>query len=675
MKLCLNMIVKNESGRIERALRSVAPFITSWVIVDTGSTDDTKEKITEFFRVHGIPGEIREEPFIDWAQARNAALNWARKLSFAYEPDYILLMDADMELRVHDVRRFMVDREGPNYEMFQQAGSVVYTNSRLINARAAGQYRGVTHEYLDIPTAGVVERDVADFYDHADGANRPEKFKRDIRLLKMGLKQEPNNERYMFYLANSYRDAGKPEDAIKWYDRRIAAGGWDEEVFQAAVYKAHAYKDIGKEAEFVAGLWKAYSMRPSRAEPLYDLAKYYREKPDMQAAGLAAAETGLSIPMSKDKLFVNEFVYEAGLRDEVAVCAYYVPHKFMEGYKMASEQALDPKYGNSREAARRHLYHYVFPLQKLCPSFEWKTLDFQAPEHWAAMNPSVTNHGRGLVVNVRCVNYRMDEEGRYLIRNTETGEVNAEQPISTRNFVLNMDANPFGVPIACAEALVQDDLPKEFPLVVGFEDVRLISTTDGLFASACVRQIHPDGNCEQVLSKLIPTMMEGRNVLLHRQVQRMLRMPRATEKNWAPINSASPSSKVKFMHRPGHVIDLKGNDVVKYKYDRAVDHISGSSQLIEFDDGYLAVTHEARTIPGSHKRWYMHRFIQYYPDLSIRRISLPFVFNEKVIEFCAGLAWHPNSHELVISYGYKDEEARIATVRADEVENLLWKQS
>jgi glycosyltransferase involved in cell wall biosynthesis len=41
--VCLNMIVKNESKVIERCLRSVKGCIDYWVIVDTGSTDDTQK--------------------------------------------------------------------------------------------------------------------------------------------------------------------------------------------------------------------------------------------------------------------------------------------------------------------------------------------------------------------------------------------------------------------------------------------------------------------------------------------------------------------------------------------------------------------------------------------------------------------------------------------------------
>ena len=56
-KICLNMIVKNESKIIERLLTSVVGFIDEIFIVDTGSSDNTIEKITEFMKNNNIKGQ------------------------------------------------------------------------------------------------------------------------------------------------------------------------------------------------------------------------------------------------------------------------------------------------------------------------------------------------------------------------------------------------------------------------------------------------------------------------------------------------------------------------------------------------------------------------------------------------------------------------------------------
>ena len=96
-KICLNMIVKNESGIIERCLASVLPWIDCYVICDTGSTDATPEVIRTFFARHGVPGEIHAIDFVHFEYARNRALELCRAAPLAF--DYILLTDADMEAR------------------------------------------------------------------------------------------------------------------------------------------------------------------------------------------------------------------------------------------------------------------------------------------------------------------------------------------------------------------------------------------------------------------------------------------------------------------------------------------------------------------------------------------------------------------------------------------------
>ena len=77
--LCLNMIVKNESHIIKNTLIKLLKKIKFdyWVISDTGSTDNTKELITEFFKEVDIPGEIYNDEWKDFGHNRSKALEHA----------------------------------------------------------------------------------------------------------------------------------------------------------------------------------------------------------------------------------------------------------------------------------------------------------------------------------------------------------------------------------------------------------------------------------------------------------------------------------------------------------------------------------------------------------------------------------------------------------------------
>lgn len=684
VRLCLNGIVKNEAARIERMLDSVGQFINCVILVDTGSTDDTKEKIARWCAAQKIPCHLPDVPFHNWSQARNAALAHARTYyvnacdKTGTEPfDYLLLCDADMEIKVAD-RSVFDGLTGPSYEVFQYAGSCHYKNTRLVKVDQPGEYRGVTHEYFDIPTGGTLPDSSVFFIDHADGANRPEKFKRDIKLLRAGLKDEPHNERYMFYLANSYRDAGKPDQAATWYKRRVDAGGWAEEQWQAQRYYAHCLRDMGDMDGFIAATLKAYQMRPSRAESVYDLAHHYREKGD-NALGAMFAEATCAIPYSHDALFVDDMVHTVGGLEELSICGFYQDNTRAAGFRATDKLSLmKTPYVNARELARNNMFHYLRPLIEYCPSFKWQKVEWTPPfDGWTCMNPSITRHGSALVMNMRTVNYRMDDRGRYLIKDVyddgTTGcNATAANPIHTRNWLLTLQRTVTpgdgvtGYTVARADEIMNPaGFPCEFPLVIGFEDMRLFQWNNDLWASATVRQYQKSGECVQFRARI--DQKDGDFPRLVDAVP-MLRQPQATEKNWAPWPRFG--GRLCFMYQQGHVVDELGADVIKHNNPMYMTDLRGGSQIIPFSVGWLSLVHEARPLPTEpYKRFYWHRFVYYDWNGAVKRISAPFVLNDRTIEFVAGMC--SEGDKLLISYGYKDEEARLASVSYDDVRELL----
>src|SRR5215831_9303448 len=276
LRLIWNAIVKDESARIERCVNSLLPHIDAGIVVDTGSTDGTPGIILELFDKAQKPLEIHSTTFVNFEQSRNEALRRARNSNLAW--DYALLVDADMELVVEDPN-WLNGEKGAAYDMRQIAGSMEYWNRRLLARWATAQYRSPTHEYLDIPSSGVVRG--AHFIDHADGANRPGKIERDIKLLQEALEREINPgliQRYHFYLGQSFFEMGNWEKAAEHYKKRVELGGWDEVVWYAKVQYARCQSYLGDESRFVWDMLCAYSLRPSRSEPLYALARFFREK-------------------------------------------------------------------------------------------------------------------------------------------------------------------------------------------------------------------------------------------------------------------------------------------------------------------------------------------------------------------------------------------------------------
>lgn len=97
----LSCIVKNEAEHIGEMLASCADLISHASIVDTGSTDATREIITQVLAARGIPLTMAEIPFENFAQARNASL-----AGVSEEADWILVLDADERIVEEDHWRF-----------------------------------------------------------------------------------------------------------------------------------------------------------------------------------------------------------------------------------------------------------------------------------------------------------------------------------------------------------------------------------------------------------------------------------------------------------------------------------------------------------------------------------------------------------------------------------------
>lgn len=662
--LMLNCIVKNESARIERMLASVEPYVKAVVILDTGSTDDTIAKIREFATAHELPCYVGHGAFKDFSQARNEAFQLAQKVNDTNVPwcQFALLMDADMELVVNNPHELLLlDANALSYDMMQKAGAVSYANRRILNLNwGTAPYVGVTHEYVDVPTAGMITG--AHFVDHADGTNRKDKYRRDAQLLEDALKEDPTNCRSWYYLGNTYRDWGKPELATGAYRTRIELGGWDEETHSAMVNSASCRIGTRQPQRFVSEMIDAYNFRPSRAEPLYDLAKYYREKGDT-AAALLFAKAGLTKTRPDDLLFVNDFVYEHGLRYEYSIAGYYDEKERNRAFEITDDLALDPTCpAGFRLSARNNLFFYTKPLSTWCPSFSPKRLDFTPPDGYAAMNPSVEECNGKIKCNIRCVNYTIDNDGRYVI--SGGGEA-----IDTRNFIVKLG---YDMSVRDPSEIMWHRDPAKFNLVTGLEDIRLYRVRGDLWFSACVREQSPHGTCQQAQGRLEYDHAD----LRYTQVRdfEFLSGEERHEKNWMPLPNNSDRRDRAFAYRLDTIMryDKDGLRPEKFPLKICPDNISGGSQLIPFKSGLLSVVHEAITGPDG-KRTYWHRFAWFEQDGKLRRLSKPFVFLDRQIEFCAGLAYHPNHRDLILSFGVRDAEAWVATVSVEEVAMMCWK--
>jgi glycosyltransferase involved in cell wall biosynthesis len=270
--ICLNMIVKNEEKIIERLLNSVINIIDFFVIVDTGSDDNTINIIKDFFSKYNIKGILAKKEFVDFQYNRNYALKLCKGLG-----DYILLLDADMILKVKDFDKNKLDKDA--YQIIQEDDRFSYQNIRLIKNNDNFFYFGRTHEVIQSKNnvnVGVLNKDIIYIDDITDGFNKDNKLERDLKLLKLDIKEYPNIDRFKFYIANTYFNLELFELAEKFYKQRIELRGWDEEIWYC-YYKLGIINIINKNYDkAIINFLNAYNYNIKRIENLYYLVKVYK---------------------------------------------------------------------------------------------------------------------------------------------------------------------------------------------------------------------------------------------------------------------------------------------------------------------------------------------------------------------------------------------------------------
>ena len=355
--VCLNMIIKNEEKVIERCLNSVKPFIDYWVIVDTGSGDRTMEIVRETMK--GIPGELHQGPWVNFEHNRNEALDYAKGKS-----DYILFIDAD------DALEYAPDFSMPIltkdfYHIESLMGGTKYKRVQLVKDKLNWRWKGVLHEALYSTQArtSAVLTGVAMRVRHEGARSQdPLKFAKDAAVLEKALKEDPNNTRYQFYYAQSLKDGKEYEKALKAYEKRFGMGGWSEELFQC-LYQIALIKEILEypTSDVIAAYKTAYLYRPTRAEPLYHLARFLRSKGDFKEA-VKVASQGIALKQPPELLFVENWIYEYGLLFEYSISSYWIEN-YLESL-IASRLVIENKTtpDNITDRVKKNL---VFVYEKL----------------------------------------------------------------------------------------------------------------------------------------------------------------------------------------------------------------------------------------------------------------------------------------------------------------------
>jgi len=222
--LSLCMIVKDEEKLLPRCLDSVKGLVDEIIIVDTGSTDQTKQ-IAEAFTTHVYDFEWCN----DFSAARNESLKYA-------SGKWVLILDADEYVQSMDfssIRQMLLSHDtslpygfittilnftGTGYDESMLMES---SGARIFNNHSEIRYTQPIHEQLTSINKPITFSNLPLKIFHSGYTKEvvieKNKSDRNMSILKTMANDSPNQAYYYFTLGNEYSNAEQLEEALQAY--------------------------------------------------------------------------------------------------------------------------------------------------------------------------------------------------------------------------------------------------------------------------------------------------------------------------------------------------------------------------------------------------------------------------------------------------------------------------
>jgi len=375
----------------------------------------------------------------------------------------------------------------------------------------------------------------------------------------------------------------------------------------------------------------------------YELAKYYRLS-DKQRESYDCIKRGLGALPPKDKEYM---FYE-----ELSIVAYYVDKK-NEGYDACEKVVLShnaPWSVRNYTLGNQKFYMRRLPLKNIF------NIDYTLPADYIASSSSLIKTGDTYIMNIRGVNYSINNKGGYIIRDPDN-------IVRTRNFLVELKANTFDV---ISDHEIKDVsgiqlFPKN---ILGIEDVRIFSPSEFFCTYLEVNESRTPQICYCQYDK---NTGEVKTV-----IPLMVGEALKCEKNWMPFLDTGDEVKFVYSIDPLRVYSMDRRDgslkllIESSLTPENLHDFRGGSGLIPYKDGWLCTIHQ---VNHGDPRKYFHRFIWFDKHFISLKYSEIFYFEGPQIEFNLSICHSP--HGLLIPYSVNDNCSKIGLLNYEILESWL----
>ena len=316
--ISLCMIVKNEEAVLARCLESVKDIVDEIIIVDTGSTDKTKE-IAYYYTQNVYDFEWIN----DFSAARNYSFSKATK-------DYQMWLDADDIITEENKEKILKLKKtlNPSFDIvtfkynthFDKDNNPILTSTRerLFKRKNNYLWNDPIHEYIELVGKIYYANDI--FVTHKKEVEYTDRnLKIYEKQLRDGKKLSP---RSTYYFARELKDHNRYKEAIQYFEQFLDSKlGWVEDNIASCYNLALCYKAINCNEKILQSLIRSFEYDSPRAEITCEIGYYYMNQNDYEKAlKWFLLSTHLEIPSTLGFLLNDYWGFIPNV--ELCVCYY-----------------------------------------------------------------------------------------------------------------------------------------------------------------------------------------------------------------------------------------------------------------------------------------------------------------------------------------------------------------
>lgn len=344
--ISLCMIVKNEEAVLERLLKIMSEVVDQIVIMDTGSTDRTKEIAARYTQ------EVYDFPWTDdFAAARNAACEKAKM-------DYWMWMDADDVMDQEHAGRLKKLKEtlDPSVDVvmmkyatgFDANGrtSFSYYRERLLKNRKGFLWQGRVHEAVT-PAGNILYSDIEVQHRKIGQGDKDRNLRIYETILKEGNTLEP---RHQFYYARELYYHGRYSDAIQVFGAFLQEPeGWVENKIDACLHMALCEELLGNDEKSMEALLKSFCFDTPRGEICCELGRLKLKKARFREAAYWYTQALEAQPPEQTGAFVQKDCYGFLPAIQLCVCYDHLGDYRRAWYYHLKAQKLKPEHPSVKQ--------------------------------------------------------------------------------------------------------------------------------------------------------------------------------------------------------------------------------------------------------------------------------------------------------------------------------------